>query len=334
MLYREKVYITFSDPANFKNTGVIFLKSLICSILGDNKIDIEFLSFTSMVKRYFSKDADIAIFLPINYKCFFAKKNDLILLPDDSFRSITSIIKNRIENKRYLKALYQCFSLCYMFFLHFRLASNKKLTVSIDDMNSLLSIKFIKNVSYIPHPIQSELQNEASGINNREYRTICFINLVEHYSVNPLKFLDVNYIDSKYSIIFHGSYGAVWLSAFNAQCGNHEKVKCIGYVKDFSEFFYGVDIVVMPLNAGAGIKNILLNSIYEGKIVFGTEEAFSGIPTDLARPFYIHTMSDLNILLNRVNNLQLEYVQLRSYILKNNSYSLFSSCVMSHLVLD
>ncbi|TNH45197.1 alpha-1,2-fucosyltransferase [Photorhabdus luminescens] len=176
-------------------------------------------------------------------------------------------------------------------------------------------------------------------------KKVAFLNLQEHYCYDPKHFFkDFNVILTKelndIQFYFHGSGRMHWINtALNflnsSNCFN------VDYIEDFITFNKNIDIVVMPLSAGAGVKNILLNSIYLNKIVFGSEEAFSGIPSKLADNFIISSANELMNKLQYLNDIKKNYLELRNYVLEHHDISMFKSdlkrfwvSVMSKIIID
>ncbi|PQQ37784.1 hypothetical protein C6H68_11025 [Photorhabdus luminescens] len=71
------------------------------------------------------------------------------------------------------------------------------------------------------------------------------------------------------------------------------------------------------------MKNILLNSIYLNKVVFGSEEAFSGIPSKLADNFIISNVNELMNKIQSFNDIKKDYLELRNYVLEHHDISMF-----------
>ncbi|EKG1117766.1 glycosyl hydrolase family 1, partial [Escherichia coli] len=293
----------FKNPKNKKSTGILYLQTLLHERLSNVRV---ITSTIMIIKRYFNimKSTEVAIFLPFTFSCIFAKKNDLVIMPDDSIRSITSVSKVRYENKKFLKWLFQNIRLI----ITKNIISLKKdvvyLTVSKDDQWSLQS-KFPKHkIVYIPHPIQSASNKEGVLDRCENISTICFMNLQEHYSVNPSAFIrpktkvNLNDLHNKVNIIFHGSYSQAWYGKYMYYYGK-ANCKAVRYVEDFEQFYNNIDLIILPLAAGAGIKNIVLNSVYRNKLILGTEEAFSGIPKEFTRKLIIDSNDDI---LTKINS--------------------------------
>ncbi|EKN4000053.1 hypothetical protein NUG00_004226, partial [Yersinia enterocolitica] len=152
-------------------------------------------------------------------------------------------------------------------------------TVSKDDEASLKSRFPKNNIKYLPHPIQARYNSGVICCFTSNIKTIGFINLQSHYSVDAAAFLsNSDFVELKNkTIIFHGSACKNWFQKANELYDGADFIEKI-FVEDFDALFDSLDLVVMPLEAGAGVKNILLNSVYKNKLVFGTKEAFSGIP--------------------------------------------------------
>lgn len=318
----------FKNPSNTNSTGVIFLKSIIFkeiflndeSAFNENNQSIKFL-----IKRLFSwkKDGSL-IFIPLSWVCFFARKGDVIILPDDSLRSISSVARVRFSARSYIKGFYQIYRYIITYILLLTLRRCVLCTVSSDDLKTLKK-KFPKNrIKYLPHPIQAQYNNDIVCPISEDVKNIGFINLQEHYSLDPVLFLTkANSLEGS-NIIYHGGYSKYWFD-YSVKVGFGINLSHKVYVEDFEAFFNTIDVVVMPLVAGAGVKNILLNSVYRNKFVFGTKEAFSGIPISLSKPFIIN---DSDLLTNKIKNINLllpDFNKLRKYIIEHHSISEFKT---------
>lgn len=318
----------FKNPLNTHSTGVVFLKTIIFkeiffndkSKFYDNNQSIRFL-----IKRLFSwKKYDTLIFIPLSWVCFFARKGDVIILPDDSLRSISSVARVRFSTKSYIKGFYQIYRYIITYILFLGLRRCVLYTVSSDDLKTLKN-KFPKNkIRYLPHPIQAQYNNDVVCPISENVKNIGFINLQEHYSLAPALFLTKASKLEGYNIIYHGGYSKYWFDySVKVEFGINLSHKI--YVEDFDTFFNSIDVVVMPLVAGAGVKNILLNSIYRNKIVFGTKEAFSGMPISLSQPFIINDSGLLVSKIKNINLLQRDFDKLRKYIIEHHSISEFKA---------
>lgn len=317
----------FRNPSNTNATGVIFLKSIIFkeifyseskTLCNRNKLTTIFL-----IKRFFSRKEDEKLmFLPLSWLCFFARKGDMIILPDDSLRSISSVAKVRFSTKSYLKGFYQIYRYIITYILLLSLRRCVLYTVSIDDLNTLTKQFPANKIKYLPHPIQSQYNGDTVYPVAKSIIKVGFVNLQEHYSLKPDLFLVKTKKLNNKKIVFHGGYSKNWFDyAKEIEFGvdlYHEK-----YIDDFEKFFSDIDVVVMPLVAGAGIKNILLNSIYRNKYVFGTKEAFSGIPVSLSHPFIVNDSDLLIVKLEDIDALRPSFNRLRAYILEHHSISEF-----------
>lgn len=313
---------SFNDPLNTFATGVTFLKSVL---FRESIVSKKTCSKLYLFTRLFSKNkCGKVVFIPIEYKCLLACKDDVIILPDDSLRSIQSIAKVRLANRSYLKFIYQ---VCRYIITYFMINSLRRCvlyTVSKDDEISLKS-KFPKNkIKYLPHPIQARYNLARVSDFTLNVETIGFINLQNHYSVDATAFLsysDLAELRNK-TIIFHGSASKPWLQRATELCGGIDFIEK-NFVKDFDSFFDSLDLIIMPLGAGAGVKNILLNSVYKNKLVFGTREAFSGIPEYLVKPFIINNIGDINEKLKKLRFLENDFFELREYILEHHTIENF-----------
>ncbi|EKN6110818.1 hypothetical protein DVQ11_21695, partial [Yersinia enterocolitica] len=264
---------SFSDPLNTFATGVVFLKSIL---FRENIVSKNTCSKLYLFTRLFSKNKDErVVFIPIEYKCLLAKKGDLIILPDDSLRSIKSIAKVRLINRSYLKYIYQVYRYIITYAMIYSLRRCVLYTVSKDDEASLKSRFPKNNIKYLPHPIQARYNSGVICCFTSNIKTIGFINLQSHYSVDAAAFLsNSDFVELKNkTIIFHGSACKNWFQKANELYDGADFIEKI-FVEDFDALFDSLDLVVMPLEAGAGVKNILLNSVYKNKLVFGTKEAF------------------------------------------------------------
>lgn len=317
---------TFKKPDNKNNTGIFFLSRLLYENIKNS--EYKKTSIMSLIKRKLSKkDQEIYIFLPLNHKILFSLKNDIIIFPDDSLRAIKSVYHVRWHNKEYIKFLFQFFRYYYTYLLILSIRNRLILIVSNDDVKSLKEKFKFHNIKYLHHPIQNQINEVPIEAPSLELNKVAFINLQKHYCTNPESFFD--YIDMDFiknnqylKFYFHGSHRLAW---FNIAKKNLYEINCfeVGYVENFISFHKEMDIIVMPLSAGAGVKNILLNSIYLKKIVFGTEEAFSGIPYYLAEKFIINDVNALFNKLNNINDIQEDYLNLRNYILEHHDISNF-----------
>lgn len=75
----------------------------------------------------------------------------------------------------------------------------------------------------------------------------------------------------KQSALFIAGYG---MDKMNVR---HQNVKNLGTVADKKEFYHSVDIVLVPLHSGSGLKIKIVEAITEGKIVIGSDIAFEGL---------------------------------------------------------
>ncbi|AJJ22893.1 hypothetical protein [Yersinia enterocolitica] len=317
---------SFSDPLNTFSTGVTFLKSILFK---ESVVSKNICSKLYLFTRFFSKNkCEKVVFIPIEYKCLLAYKDDIIILPDDSLRSIQSIAKVRFANRSYLKFTYQVYRYIITYILISSLRRCVLYTVSKDDETSLKR-KFPKNnIKYLPHPIQARYNLGRISDFTLNVKTIGFINLQNHYSVDATNFLsysDLTELKNK-TIIFHGSASKNWFQKAKELYVGVDFIEK-RYIEDFDTFFDSLDLVIMPLDAGAGVKNILLNSVYKNKLVFGTKEAFSGIPEHLAKPFIINSIGDINEKLKKMLSLEKDFFRLREYILEHHTIENFKSAL-------
>lgn len=308
----------FSDPSNTFATGVTFLKSILFK---EQIVKQKSCSTSFLIRRFFyRKETEKVIFIPLNYKCFLARKGDIVVLPDDSLRSIKSVIKVRFNNKSYTKLLYQIWRYILAYVMIRSLSRCVLYTVSKDDSISLRDRFPKSNIRYLPHPIQAAYNSGGMSKLNLNIKNIGFINLQDHYSVDALFFLSNNGLNEfkNKNIIFHGPASSYWFQQAN-KSNIDSNLFVEAFVQDFDAFFDCIDLVVMPLAAGAGVKNIFLNSIYKNKLVFGTREAFSGIPKYLVDSFIICSIYDVDQKLKNIELLERDFIELRNYILEHHT---------------
>ncbi|PSV32329.1 hypothetical protein [Photobacterium sp. GB-72] len=320
---------TFKNPKNLEGTGINFLRTLIYKYIKGSTQTSSLL----LLKRRFTKNTEKAIFCPVGVKCFLSKPGDVILLPDDSFRSISSVAKVRFFNKEYAKAAYQYVRLFFYFLLFTYLKGRRLLTVSKEDQQSLQK-RFIRHdIDYVNHPIQMKINKcKPKSLSSYEFNDMLFLNLQDFYTCSPQSFFTENH-DCLFKLSklgFHGSNAKNWRKI--AKIKGYHNVTDYDFVEDFPEFIKGFDIVVMPLIAGAGVKNIMLNAIYLNVMVFGTKEAFSGVPEELYKPFLVNSMNDINyrILNNSSFELERHFSKLRSFIVDEHCLDKFVSKVLKN----
>lgn len=292
--------LMFSNPNNLRATGIFFLQSLLHKRFhsyDERKLKKE------IVFRFFKRgEQKKAIFLPLNLNVFFARKGDIVILPDDSIRSISSVAKLRFKRKEYGKYFFQLMRLALTHLLLSIKTRQIYLTVSLDDLHSLRERYPRIQVDYIPHPIQASVNMDSVCDLSKTVDVVCFMNLQEHYSLKPDDFFsktnEKNISFSKLkTVYFHGSYSKHWCEVFQEKYPEVHS-SAVNFVDDFEGFFKSIDLIVLPLAAGAGVKNIVLNSLYRKKIVVGTLEAFSGMPNKLIKRQVIRNIDDLALLVN------------------------------------
>ena len=327
--------LMFPNPKNKRSTGVLYLQSMLYDFFNHTTAAP---SRFEIIKRFFSigkysKNDDVAVFLPLSMFVFFARKGDIIILPDDSIRSISSVAALRLKRKSYIKFFVQILRLFATYIIFYVKKHVIYLTVSVDDLSSLRK-QFPKiRIEYLPHPIQAATNSDAISQSSDKLSVICFMNLQEHYSVDPeVFFSDGNdgtagvFFENLRKIYFHGAYSEQWLLAFQKKYPRLNAV-AVSFVDDFDAFFSSIDLIVVPLAAGAGIKNIVLNSLYRNKIIVGTSEAFSGLPVHLTKGITVSNFSDLLSLLNDdgvlLNDVCVIKDLLRDYVLSHNSEEAF-----------
>jgi len=77
-------------------------------------------------------------------------------------------------------------------------------------------------------------------------------------------------------------------------------VKIVGYIKNISEFYNSVDLIISPVTIGSGMKIKVLEAFQHNKIVFGSTHSLSGYEAYKDLTFYAaDTLSDYSILFNR-----------------------------------
>ncbi|HCS5668358.1 TPA: glycosyl hydrolase family 1, partial [Escherichia coli] len=86
---------------------------------------------------------------------------------------------------------------------------------------------------------------------------------------------------------------------------------------------------------GAGIKNIVLNSVYRNKLILGTEEAFSGIPKEFTRKLIIDSNDDI---LTKINS-EVECLAikescniLRDYLVVEHTEKAFMDTIFKNII--
>ncbi|EJG0326745.1 hypothetical protein C4D07_RS24805, partial [Vibrio parahaemolyticus] len=237
----------------------------------------------------------------------------------------------RYDNGEFKKYIYQYFRLVWTYFIFFFLKKRKLLTVSQEDLLSLKRRFPNHDISYLNHPIQMQvIEDIPNNSVAKKFRKLLFVNLQDFYSCSSKSFFNGAFSQSRNSLTlgFHGSNAEKWkMDALNV---GYENVSSYGFVDDFACFIKGYDAIVMPLSAGAGIKNIMLNSVYLRVVVFGTKEAFSGVPENLSSPFIISNMSELESKLidENITDIIDKFNELRDYIIQEHNVVKFSSKVL------
>ncbi|WP_295093609.1 glycosyltransferase [uncultured Flavobacterium sp.] len=139
------------------------------------------------------------------------------------------------------------------------------------DSNLLKSIYGRSADLIIPITIEDKFKS-LDNLENSSYHLFVgssfFANIdaIKWYIKNVLPF-----ISSKLIIIGTG------MEVLIEQYGQNLNLEIHGFVDDLTPFYQGADFVINPVRLGSGMKTKTIEALMYGKIILGTQEAFSGI---------------------------------------------------------
>ena len=159
-------------------------------------------------------------------------------------------------------------------------ANRSDICVTLNSRDSALLEKLYGRRAECELPISYNDRFDEKKVTARAGRTtLLFVGINFFANVSGVRWFAANvmpHVDAKLVIVGSG------MDMLKNELEN-DRIEVHGFVPDLDSFYYGADLVVLPIFTGGGMKTKTAEAMMFGRSILGTNEAFVGYDADFTR---------------------------------------------------